>query len=265
MSTYRRKEVIGDCTLYLGDCLGVLEDIEECHAIIMDPPYSSGARTTAQLRGRGGMSRKEEWKDNPLPNDRLSVTGFTWLMRQVGLEAERILVAGGSLLSFIDWRQYPTLYGCIESCNLQIINMVVWDKEVFGMGNGFRNQHELILHASKGTPRIFDRSVPNVIGSKRIATSDLHPTEKPIALIEDLVRVCVDVNEVVLDPFMGSGTAGVACLKNGRKFIGIEMDESYFDVACERMRKCYAQPDFFVRPIPQIQPIQVTMFDEEAA
>lgn len=245
MTPWKHKEVIGDCTLYLGDSLTVLEHLDEVHTIIMDPPYSSGARTTAQLRGRGGMSRKDEWKENPLPNDRLSVNGFSWLMRQVGLEAQRLLVDGGSLLSFIDWRQYPTLYGCIESCNFQIINLVVWDKEIFGMGNGFRNQHELILHASKGTPRIFDRSVPNVIGSKRIASSDLHPTEKPVGLLEELVRVCADRGETVLDPFMGSGTTGVAALKNGRRFIGIELDPNYFEVACERIRKAQAQPDMF--------------------
>ena len=237
-----RKEVIGDCTLYLGDCLGVLEEIQSVHAVITDPPYSSGARTTAQLRGRGGMSRKEEWKSNPLPNDRLSVTGFTWLMRQVGLEANRLLIEGGSFLSFIDWRQYPTLYGCIESCNLQITNLVVWDKEVFGMGNGFRNQHELILHASKGTARVFDRSVPNVIGSKRIPSSELHPTEKPVPLLEDLIRVSTDESEVVLDPFMGSGTTGVACVRNGRAFIGVEFEEAYFDTACRRIENATREP-----------------------
>src|SRR5690554_1508561 len=117
MTAIRKEVTIGDCRLILGDCLGVLAEIEEAHAVITDPPYSSGARTTAQMRGRGGMSRKDKWNDNPLPNDRLSVTGFVWLIRQVGLEAQRVLVEGGSFLSFIDWRQYPTLYGCIESCN----------------------------------------------------------------------------------------------------------------------------------------------------
>lgn len=263
MTPWKRKETIGNCTLYLGDCLGVLADVEQAHAVITDPPYSSGARTTAQMRGRGGMSRKDDWNDNPLPNDRLSVTGFTWLMRQVGLEAERVLVEGGSFLSFIDWRQYPTLYGCIESCNLQITNLVVWDKEVFGMGNGFRNQHELVLHASKGTARVFDRSVPNVIGSKRISSSDLHPTEKPVGLLEEFVRVCTDVGEVVLDPFMGSGTTGAACVKNGRAFIGIELDERYFDVACERIAKLYRQPDMFRPKLPD--PVQTAMFSEDAA
>lgn len=251
-----REERIGDCTLYLGDCLGSFPEVTAAHAIITDPPYSSGARTTAQMRGRGGMSRKEEWKSAPLPNDRLSVTGFTWLMRQVGLEADRVLVEGGSFLSFIDWRQYPTLYGCIESCNLQIINLVVWDKEVFGMGNGFRNQHELILHASKGTPRIFDRSVPNVIGSRRIPTSDIHPTEKPVELIEELVRVCTDRGDIVVDPFAGSGTTGVACANLGRRFIGMEFNQGYFDTACRRIEAAYRSPRMFAEPASA--PVQET-------
>lgn len=243
-----REERIGGQRLILGDCLGVMAAIPEAHAVITDPPYSSGARTTAQLRGRGGMSRGENWADKPLPNDRLSVTGFTWLMRQVGLEAERILVPGGNLLAFIDWRQYPTLYGCIESCNLQIINMVVWDKQVFGMGNGFRNQHELILHASAGTPRVFDRSVPNVIGSKRIASSDLHPTEKPVDLMQELVRVVSDTGETVLDPFMGSGTTLIACERMGRRGIGIELSEEHFLTACERVQAEFDAPNLFVTP-----------------
>lgn len=263
MSSIKREVVIGDCRLLLGDCLGGMSEIDECHAVITDPPYSSGARTTAQLRGRGGMSRKDEWKEAPLPNDRLSVTGFTWLMRQAGLEAERILVTGGSFLSFIDWRQYPTLYGCIESCNLQIINLVVWDKEVFGMGNGFRNQHELILHAAKGTPRVFDRSVPNVIGSRRIATSEIHPTMKPVGLMEEFVRVCTDRGETIVDPFMGSGTTGVACANLGRSFIGIELDEGYFEAACERIKQAYASPKFFASDTG-VEPVQQPLFGSAA-
>jgi site-specific DNA-methyltransferase (adenine-specific) len=241
----KRIETIGNCTLILSDCLTVLPDVEPAHLVLMDPPYSSGARTTAQLRGRGGMSRKADWRENPLPNDRLSVNGFMWLMRQVGLEAERLLVDGGSLLSFIDWRQYPSLYGCIESCNLQIINMVVWNKENFGMGNGFRNQHELLLHASKGTPRVFDRSIPNVISCKRIATSELHPTIKPVPLIEDLIRVCTDRGETVLDPFMGSGTTGVACVRLGRRFVGIEYDEKFYETSLDRVQAAVDEPQLF--------------------
>jgi len=75
-----------------------------------------------------------------------------------------------------------------------------------------------------------------------------HPTQKPLKLLHDLVD---RTDGTVLDPFMGSGTTGVACVKLGRKFIGIEIDPGYFDIACDRIRKAYAQPDFFVESAPR--------------
>ena len=251
MSAIIKEERIGGQRLILGDCLGAMTSVKSAHAVITDPPYSFGARTTAQMRGRGGMSRGEAWAHKPLPNDRLSVTGFMWLMRKVGLEAERLLVPGGSFLAFTDWRQFPTLYGCIESCNLQIINMVVWDKQVFGMGNGFRNQNELILHAAAGTPRVFDRSVPNVLGAKRIPSSDIHPTENPVELMEEIVRVVTDRGETVFDPFMGSGTTLVACERLGRHGVGVEIDPEYFATACQRVDEAVRSPGLFIAPAEQ--------------
>lgn len=73
-----------------------------------------------------------------------------------------------------------------------------------------------------------------------------HPTQKPVELMEWCLRFFAD--GTVLDPFMGSGTTGVACAKQARAFVGIEIDEDYFDIACERIRKAYAQPDMFIEP-----------------
>lgn len=88
--------------------------------------------------------------------------------------------------------------------------------------------------------------------SKAIAGGGFHPTQKPTAVMEWCVQR-LDA-ETILDPFMGSGTTGVACAKLGRKFIGIEIEPKYFDIACERIRKAYDQPDFFVeRPAPATQ------------
>lgn len=88
-----------------------------------------------------------------------------------------------------------------------------------------------------------------------------HPTQKPVELMEWCLRFFAD--GVILDPFMGSGTTGVACAKQGRAFIGIEIDEGYFDIACERIRKAYAQPDFFVSA-PDPQPVQQSLFGAAA-
>lgn len=232
-----RKEIIGDATLYLGDCLEVMAGLPEgsVAAVVTDPPYCSGARTSADLASRGGMSRGKKWAAKPLPNDRMTVTGFMWLMRQVCLLSLGSLQPGGSVLSFIDWRQYPTLYGVMESANLRVQGMVVWDKKSMALGNGFRNQHELIIHAANGTPNIFHRGTPNVLQVPRLGKSDLHPTEKPFALIEKLLQVISNTAQTILDPFMGSGTTGVACANLGRKFIGVEMEPKYFDIACRRI------------------------------
>src|SRR5690606_15029615 len=86
-----------------------------------------------------------------------------------------------------------------------------------------------------------------------------HPTQKPVALMSWCLTHIPNA-KTILDPFMGSGTTGVACVKAGRKFIGIEREPSYFDIACERIRKAYAQPDMFVEATKAEQPKQESLF-----
>ncbi|MCP4122434.1 MAG: site-specific DNA-methyltransferase, partial [Bacteroidetes bacterium] len=82
----------------------------------------------------------------------------------------------------------------------------------------------------------------------------VHPTQKPVEVMKWCVTKLPKGTETILDPFMGSGTTGVACAKLGRKFIGIELDETYFNIACERIQKAYDQPDLFIEPPkPQVQ------------
>lgn len=88
-----------------------------------------------------------------------------------------------------------------------------------------------------------------------------HPSPKPVALMDWLVEA--SAAKTIVDPFLGSGTTGVACVKNKRAFIGIELDEGYFDLACDRIRKAYAQPDMFVQSAPV--PVQQPLFSEGAA
>jgi site-specific DNA-methyltransferase (adenine-specific) len=240
-----RVEQIGDATLYCGDALEILPTLSGVDAVVTDPPYSSGARTSVSIRARTGMTRGAMWADESLMNDRMTTTGFVWMLRHVAMDCGQILSDGGSFLCFIDWRQYPQLYGAIETCNLRIQNLVVWDKVDIGMGNGFRNRHELLIHASRGVPRVYHKGTANVIACKRIASSEIHPTEKPIYIYHQILPVVTELDQIVLDPFMGSGTTGVACANLGRKFIGIEIEPKYFDIACERIERAYQQPRLF--------------------
>lgn len=227
----------GCVQVFCGDCLDILPALEagSIHAVVTDPPYCSGARTSAAVVQRAAMTRGKRWAGMPLDCDRMTSIGFVWLIRHVAIECGRLLPDGGSLLSFVDWRQYPNAYAAIESANLRIRAMVVWNKMSLGMGNGFRNQHELIIHAAKGVPRVLDRSVPNVLEFRR-ATSEIHPTEKPVGLLEKLISVVSTRGDVVLNPFLGSGSTGVACVISGRRFIGIERNRDYFDVAVRRIQ-----------------------------
>jgi len=124
---------------------------------------------------------------------------------------------------------------------LEYFGEIIWDKKVPGLGANFRYQHENAAIFTKGAPGPIGVGF-SVISCMR--TPDHHPHQKPIPLMKQLVKI--SAGDVILDPFMGSGSTGVACAQMGRKFIGIELDPKYFDIACERISKAYAQGDMFV-------------------
>jgi DNA modification methylase len=88
-----------------------------------------------------------------------------------------------------------------------------------------------------------------------------HPTEKPLPLMKELIGDFTKPNDLIIDPFMGSGTTGVACASMGRRFFGIEIEEKYFDIACKRIEEAYRQPDMFVEPPKKAEKINLDIFD----
>lgn len=225
----------GLVTIYHGDALDVLAGLElAVDAVVTDPPYASGTRQEAGKSSSGAMLRAGRFANRPLDLDQMTTTGFVWLMRAIAMQTRPMLVDGGSFLSFIDWRQWPNLVGALETANLRVQGMIVWDKEHFGMGNGFRSQHELICHASKGVPTIYDKGMGNVLRHPRMEPLD-HPSPKPQRVMQQLIQVVSPVGGLVLDPFMGSGTTLRAAKALGRHAIGIEMDEGYCKVAVARL------------------------------
>jgi len=233
--TYRRKEQIGDCTLYLGDCLEILPILEDGETIITDPPYSSGGfqeagKASGSIGDRGGSI---------IAFDNLSSRGYGRLMR-------RMLIACPSVddcYLFTDWRMWINTFDAIEDGGFRVRAMLVWDKKSPGLGAAWRSQHELIGYGKKTNVAPGSPSSGTIISVSRTGNVN-HPTEKPVALVAELLSV--SAGTVVLDPFMGSGTTGVACVQLGRKFIGIEIDEGYFNIACERIAAAERQPDMFI-------------------
>ena len=233
-----RKMKIGNATLYCGDCIEAMSDIERVDSIISDPPYCSGSISEASRSAAKGQGLRSEniKKLGWFVGDNMGTAGLVFLLRSVAFHGLRILDPSGSMLTFCDWRMVPNLAPAIESAGLRYQNMVVWDKGAMGLGAGFRAQHEIILHHTAGSPEYHNLGTSNVIKAGRVSASDReHQTQKPIDLMARLMSVVCKPGGIILDPFMGSGSTGVAAIQTGFQFIGIERDPEHFETALRRI------------------------------
>ncbi|UIK04888.1 site-specific DNA-methyltransferase [Neorhizobium galegae] len=122
---------------------------------------------------------------------------------------------------------------------------LIWDKRKGFTRNDFADC-EIAWTNQKGVARLIAHYWNGMMRDSEKGVPRVHPTQKPIVVMEWALREVSTVGQLILDPYMGSGTTGVACVKSGRPFVGIEIDNGYFEIACERIRKAYAQPDMFV-------------------
>ncbi len=207
-----------------GNCLKHLSKIKgnSVNTIIADPPYYQGLTHNGY---------KGEFSD-------LSICEP--FFQQLFNEFKRILKPDGCVYFFTDWRGIAFYYPLFNK-ELKARNMIVWDKGN-GAGNFYTNEHELILFATfnnkfhkKGARNIIREIKGFGCGAKKTNGEKVHPTQKPIELIEKLITDSTKKGDTVLDPFMGSGTTGVACKNTDRKFIGIEIQEKYFNIAKNRL------------------------------
>lgn len=232
--------------LRLGDCLEMMCALPDASvdAVITDPPYCSGGFNESQKKLSNGHGLRSDTRKEIgwFTNDNMGTSGAVWLLRSVAVAANRVMRDGGSLCLFTDWRMIPIIEPALESSGLRWYNLVVWDKGGGGLGWGFRMQHELILHFTKGKFKAYDHSVGNVISVPRMNHNGrLHQTQKPTDLLKSIVKVVSPKSGTVLDPFMGSGTTGVACVKLNRDFIGMEINPDYFAIAEKRIAEAQLQ------------------------
>jgi DNA modification methylase len=222
-----RVETIGPHALYLGDCLEILPEIGDVDAIVTDPPFSFAGGIS---NGRGSIVDdqffKHWWKDvckNLTKISKPEIEGFIWC----DWKTAQVIASG-----FLE----DQVYG------LRISQMLYHYREMPGMGRPFRSSVDMVayLRGPKSSGKRIQNTTHNLISKYwYYGKHKNHPSEKDWEIACQLIKWCSDPNDIIIDPFMGSGTTGVACMKMGRKFIGIEIKEKHFDVAYNRMRSEY--------------------------
>jgi site-specific DNA-methyltransferase (adenine-specific)/modification methylase len=216
---YKRKEVIGNATLYQGDCLGILSGFgtKEVDAVITDPPYGIGAATMNLGFSKASRLQKLDW-DSHAPSERY----FTQILRC----SKNQVVFGGNYFA----RSLPKSRGWL-----------IWDK-----GNSFKDRSfgecELIW-TSFDSPIRQIKYCPLAMGDCLFKE---HKTQKPQKVMEWVIDQCdLKPDSLIVDPFMGSGTTGVAAWNLGHRFIGVEKEPDYFDIACRRIEQAQKQLRLF--------------------
>lgn len=216
---WERVEVIGDCTLYQGDCLRVMPFLEGVDAVVTDPPYGIGeAAGNNKSRSKLAVAKDygdDDWDSEPATQSRLQT------IREL---APQQIIFGGNYYDLPPtscWLVWDKKNGASDfaDCELAWTNLPQAVRRIEFMWNGMLPQN----------------------GEQR---GD-HPTQKPIEVMRWCLSHVPDA-KVICDPFMGSGTTGVACARDGRSFIGIEREPKYFDIACKRIEEAYRQPDMLV-------------------
>lgn len=245
----RREDLAEGVTLYLGDCVETMHELASVDQIICDPPYEQLMHDLHQSvklrRNDGGSERKA-----------LGFVGIDKIrvpfIEQVGRINRGWLLAFCNIEGVWHWRQ-----ALIEG-GLKFKTTCIWNKpdatpKLNGQGPALAYECITTTWCGKGHSRW------NGGGKRGVFThftnsperTGLHPTEKPVSLMRELVALFSDPGEIVCDPFMGSGTTGVAAIGLGRKFIGIEIEPKYFDISCRRISDALARPDMFIVPPPK--------------
>lgn len=226
------KVQIGNATLYLGDCMDILPTLDKVDAVITDPPYGIGESSK-----RVASRQRKEFGGSKALADQRDYGEFTWDAAPpdiVVIDAVRNFATWSAFFGGNYFQLPPT------SCWL------VWDKL-----NGDNDFADCEL-AWTNWPKAVRRLQWRWNGMIRQGNEErYHPTQKPIGVMKWVIELCPKA-ETILDPFMGSGTTGVAAIQMGRKFIGIERESKYFDIACQRIEQAVAQGQLF-EPEPMKQ------------
>lgn len=247
-----RVEQIGNATLYLGDCLQVLPTLGKVAAVITDPPFEAEAHTQQRRAlGRGSADGRRDIQNAALP--------FAAITEEQRVQAACSLVqlCHGWALVFCQAEAIGSWRTCLESAGAKWRRAMAWVKpdgmpQFSGDRPGMGYESIAAAWCGEGPSKWNGGGKHGVFvipkhdaGQGHGGASNEHPTQKPIRLMSELVGLFSNAGDVILDPFCGSGSTGVAALHAGRRFIGIEVNPDYFTLSCERIENAQRQQRMF--------------------
>jgi len=220
-----------------GDCLEIMKTIEDksIDLIVTDPPYPTTARGSAG--NSGGMLQKEINKRGKVfTHNNIDIT-------QYASECYRVLKDGSHFYIMTNHVNLINMLNACTSVGFHFIKSLIWNKGNKIMGQYYMSQFEYILFFRKGKGvKINNCGTSDILNVPNKKTKDkngknLHDTEKPVELMQILIENSSKENDIVLDPFCGVCSTGIACINTNRNFIGIELDENYFNIAKKRIEE----------------------------
>ncbi|MFK0172594.1 DNA-methyltransferase [Streptomyces sp. NPDC090306] len=238
-------------TLHRGDALTVLKTLpdQSVHAVITDPPYNSGGRTSAERTSR--PARDKYVTSNSahtlasFPGENRDQRSYRAWLTELLTECYRASVEHAVACVFTDWRQEPTTTDALQMAGWTWQGTMPWIKPASRpRRGGFKQSSEFIVWGVKGSlDSTRELYLPGDYTASQPRKGRIHITQKPVEVMRTLVRICPD-GGTVLDPFTGSGTTGVAALREHRSFIGAELSDHYAALAEERLERELTKDDF---------------------
>jgi site-specific DNA-methyltransferase (adenine-specific) len=227
--------IIGNATLYNADCRDVLPMLTGVDAVITDPPYLLTSGGVSGLMTKG-IFDPNVYNNNGCLFNIIKFSDWMGLINEVDID----------FYAMVNDKNMRDALNAANDAGFKLHNILVWDRVNQTPNRWYMKRCEFILYFWKGRARNINNMSESALFKTHCNMGNrFHPSEKPIELMNIMIKNSTNENEVVCDPFMGSGSTGVSTIRSNRKFIGIEIDNKYFDIACKRIEEKQRQEQMF--------------------
>lgn len=253
MSSIIREVIVGDCRLLLADALKITDELVDFDCVATDPPYQ------LTQGGKNGHGMNGGWMSDYQNNGKPVICDVTW--DEVMDLCFQALAKNGDAYVMANDKNINEALNAAADAGFRFHNLLAWDKRTATANRWYMKNLEYIAYLFKGRARVINDPASKQLFRWGQKDETKHPTEKPVALMEHYICNSTAPGEIILDPFMGVGTTGVAAARCGRRFTGVEIDEEYFEIAVQRIKAALRNPTFFNVNFEEQKAVQEELFE----